>query len=80
MRTCLLFHSFYTKGLLLKGGFIPKLLNNPLVSCSLINFDFLLSLTAYFDKNILPVVVFNTFGFLLSVFLLPFKQYYNIVL
>ena len=29
-----------TKGILLKGVFIPKLLNNPLASCSLINFDF----------------------------------------
>ena len=35
--------------------FYIKLLNNPLASCSLINFDFLLSHTAHFDKNtILP--------------------------
>ena len=40
-----------TKGTLLKGAFIPKLLNNPLASCCLINFDFLLSQTAHFDKR-----------------------------
>ena len=40
-----------TKGILLKGVFIPKLLNNPLASCCLINFDYLLSHTAHFDKS-----------------------------
>ena len=38
------------------GSFVPsKLLNNPLASCSLINFDFLLLHTAYFDKSIIPL-------------------------
>ena len=56
------------KGILLKGVFIPKLLNSPLASCCLM-FDFLLSHTTYFDKSIiLPFFVFATFGFLLSVF------------
>ena len=65
-----LFNTIKTKEHLLKeGGFIPKLLNNPLASCSLINFSFLLSHTAQFDKSIiLPFFVFATFGFLLSVF------------
>ena len=58
-----------TKGILLKGVFIPKLLNIPLAFSSLINFDFLLSHIAHFDKSII-----------LSVFFLHFKQYDNIVL
>ena len=70
-----------TKSILLKGVFIPKLLNNPLVSCSLINFYFVLSHTAHFDKNIiLSFFVLGTFGFLISVFFLHFKQYDNFVL
>ena len=57
------------KGILLKGVFIPKLLNNLLTSCSLINFNFLLSHTLHFDKSIiLPFLVYATFEFLLSVF------------
>ena len=58
------------------GIFIPvNLLNNPLASCSLIKFDFLLLHTAHFDTSIiLPFLVFKTFGFLLSVFFLHFKQ------
>ena len=43
--------------------------NSPFASYSLINLDFLLSQTAYFDKSIvLPFLVFTTFGFLLSLF------------
>ena len=56
-----------------------KLLNNPFACCSLINFDYLLPHIAHFDKIIvLPLVVFETFGFMLSVFFLHFKQYDNI--
>ena len=52
-----------------KGVFISKLLNNPLASCCLINFDFLLSQSAHFDKsNILPFFVLVTFRILLSAF------------
>ena len=48
---------------------MPKLLNNPFACCSLINFDFLLPHIAHFDKIIfLPLVVFKTFVFMLSVF------------
>ena len=48
---------------------IPKLLNNPFACCSLINFYFLLPHIAHFDKIIaLPLVVFKTLGFMLSVF------------
>ena len=48
---------------------MPKLLNNPFACCSLIYFDFLLSHIAHFDKIIvLPLLVFETFGFMLSVF------------
>ena len=80
---CLLFHSFYTVekyypiiGILFTNSiFIPKLLNNTLASCSLINFDFLQPQTAQFDESIvLPFFVFTTFGFLISVFFLHFKQ------
>ena len=51
------------KGILFKGGFIPKLLDNPLVSCYLIKSDFLLSRTAHFDKKniILPFFCFWNF-------------------
>ena len=59
---------------------IPKLLNNIFACCSLINFDFLLSHAARFHKIIvLPLLVFETFGFMLSVFFLHFKQYDCIV-
>ena len=48
---------------------MPKLLNNPFACCSLKNFGFLLPHIAYFDKIIVsPLVVFETFGFMLSVF------------
>ena len=59
------------------GTFISvKLSHIPLASCSLINLDFLLLETAQFGVNIiLPFFVFTTFGFLLYVFFLHFKQY-----
>ena len=56
-------------GILFNGVLRPKLLNNPFASCSLMNFDFLLPHIAHVDKIIaLPLVVFETFGFKLSVF------------
>ena len=59
------------------GFFISKLLNNPLSSYSLIDFDFLLSHTAHFDTGIiLPFSVLTTVGFLLS----TRQKYDNIVL
>ena len=62
-------------------AFIVKVLNNQLVSFSLISFDFLLSHTSHFDKsNILLFFVFTNVGLLLSVFFLHFQQYDNIVL
>ena len=64
--------------ILLKGVFIPKLLNNPLVSWCLINFDFLILHTVHYDKRIIhPYFNLGTFGFLFSVFFLHFKQYEN---
>ena len=42
------------KGIGLKGVFIPKLLNNPLASHSLINLDFLLPHIAHFDNQFIP--------------------------
>ena len=39
-----------TIGILLKGVFIPNLLNNPLASSSLISFNLLLSHTVHVDK------------------------------
>ena len=69
------------KGILYKAALIPKLFNDPLPSCSLINFYFLLIHTENFDKSIiLPFLVFTTFVFLLPVFFLHFKQYDNILL
>ena len=58
------------------GNFIPvKLFNNRLAPCGFINFNFLLSRTAHFDKSIiLPFSVLKTFAFLLSVFFLHFKK------
>ena len=59
----------------LKGVLIRRLLINPLASCSLINLDLLLPPAAHFDKSIIfPFFVFTTFGFLLSVIFLYFKQ------
>ena len=50
-------------GILLKGVLIPRLFNLPLVSCFLINFDFLLSHIAHFDNIIvLPLLVFKNLG------------------
>ena len=55
----LLFHSFYT----LKTK--EDLVNNPVAFCCLINFDFLLSHTAHFDKSImLRFLVLAIFGFI----------------
>ena len=47
-----------------------KLLSNPLTSCSIKNFDFLLLHTKKFEYIILRFLVLTTFGFLLSVFYL----------
>ena len=58
-------------GILFNSVLRPKLLNNPFACCSLINFDFLLPHIAHVDKIIaLPLVVFESFGFILSVFFL----------
>ena len=55
-------------GVLLKGVLIPTLLNNPLASCSFINFVFLLPQEAHFDYSItLPFLVFIIFASLFSV-------------
>ena len=49
--------------------FIPILLNNPLVSCSLTNFNFVPSNTVHFDKSIiLQFFVLTAFRLLLSLF------------
>ena len=57
------------KDFFLKSVLIPKLLNNPLASCCLINVDFVQSNTAHFDKSIiLPVFVLATFGFYFKYF------------
>ena len=46
-----------------------KLFNNPLASCSLRNFNFLLLHTEHIDESILPLfLILTTFGFSLSVF------------
>ena len=66
---------------LLKGVFIPKLLNNLQAFYFLINFDFFLADTLDFDKSIiLPFFLLTDFGFLFSAFFLHLKQHDNIVL
>ena len=64
------------------GIFIPvKLLNNPLPSSSLRNFNFQLRHTTNFDKSTtLRVLVLATLELLLSVFFLQYKQQDNTVL
>ena len=60
---------------------LPKLLNDPLSFCSLINLDFLLNHAAQFDNDhALPLLVFKTLGFIFFVLFLCFKQYDSIVL
>ena len=60
---------------------MPKLLNNPFACYSLIILDFLLPhMTHFYNIIVLPLPVFKTFGFMLSVFFLHFKQYDTIVL
>ena len=64
-----LFITIKTKGILLKGVFIPKLINNPLASRCLRNFNVLLSHITQFDKSIICLFfVLATFRFLLSAF------------
>ena len=54
---------------------MPRLLNNPFASCFLINFDSLEPHIAHFDNVIvLPLLVAETFGSILSVFFLHFKH------
>ena len=56
-------------GILLNGVLRPKLLNNALASCFLINLDFLLPHILHFDNSIvLLLLVGETLGFMLSVF------------
>ena len=65
-------------GILFNGVLICKLLNNPFACCSLINFDFLLPHMTYFDNIIvLPLVVLETFGFMLPVFFFFFYTLNN---
>ena len=57
------------KRIWVKGVLIPKLINNPIASCSLRIFEVLLLHSEQLDKNIvLPFLVLTTFGFSLSVF------------
>ena len=53
---------------LFNGVLTPKLLNSPFAFRVLINLDFLLSHIAHFDNIIaLPLLVFETLGFMFSV-------------
>ena len=68
-----------TKLILLKGVFIPRLLNYPVASCSSINVGFLLQPMVDFDKSmILLFFIFTTFGNLLSEVFLHLKEYDSI--
>ena len=56
-------------GILLTSVLKPRLLNVTFASCSFINLDFLLPHLAHFDNSVvLPLLVFKTLGFILSVF------------
>ena len=62
-------------GTLLNGVLRPKLLNSHFASYFLINLDFLLPHMAHFDNIIvLPLLVFETLGFMFSIYLPHFKQ------
>ena len=66
-------------GTWVKGVFILKLLNNLLVSYSLINLDFSLFQTTQFDKFIiLSSFVFSSVGFLLSEYLHILSTHYSL--
>ena len=66
---------FHLKKDQLKGVLRPKLPSIPLTSCFLINTDFLLSQVAYFNHNInLPLVCFETLGFMFPKFFVYFKK------
>ena len=70
----------------LKGVMIPKLLNSPFASCSLINFHFLLLHIAHllniimlyyihhYIHDYITIVIFETLEFMFSVFFSHFKQ------
>ena len=63
-------------GILLNG---VLRLNNPFVSCSFVNLDFLLPHIAHFDDKIgLPFLVFNIFESTFFVSFLLFKKYVKI--
>ena len=52
-------------GILFSGVLIPNLLNNPFVSCFLIDLDFLLPHSAHFDNIVsLPLLVLETCRFM----------------
>ena len=73
----ILYKLSHNHGVLLKDIFDPKLLNILLVSCRLINLDFLLSYIANVDIAIsFLLFVFEALGFLLAIgfFFLYFKQ------
>ena len=67
---------FPTIGISLKRDLIcNKSVKKPLVFYSLINLDFLIRHTVQFDESIiLPFFIFLTFGFILAIFFLHFKQ------
>ena len=63
-------------GTLLNGVLTPKLFNSSFASWFLINLDFLLPHIAHFDNMVfLPLLVFETLGFMFPVSFLNFKQY-----
>ena len=70
-----LFITIKTKGILLKGVFIPKLLNNPLASRCLRNFNVLQSHITQFDKSIICLFLsLELLNFYFLYLILHFKQ------
>ena len=53
-------------GILFNGVLRPKLLNIPLASWFLTNLDFLLPQITHFGNIVLPLLIFETLGFILT--------------
>ena len=60
----------FIKGILLNGVLIPKLLNNPFVSCSFTNLDFLIPQSTHFD------CIINLLFFVLKIFESKFSFFF----
>ena len=51
-------------GIIVNGVLRPRLLNIPLASFSIINFDFLVPYVAHYDNSIVLLLIFKTLRFM----------------